>query len=151
GRARSARGAEREVTATTRFSDRVADYVRYRPGYPKEIVDFLHDSGVAEDALVADVGAGAGISTKLFLDAGHQVIAIEPNAAMREAGDAWLAGREGYRSFAGSAEATGLPAESVGLVFAAQAFHWFGPGAKREFLRILGRDPGYDRVALVWN
>ena len=137
--------------ATARFSDRVADYVRYRPGYPPEIVDFLHRSGVARDALVADVGAGTGISTKLLLDAGHRVVAVEPNAAMREACDVWLGGRQGYESVAGSAEATGLPAASVGLVFAAQAFHWFGPGAKSEFLRILRRDAGYDRVALVWN
>jgi SAM-dependent methyltransferase len=134
---------------TERFSDRVGDYVRFRPSYPAAVVAFLHRIGLPPGGVVADIGAGTGISAKLFLDAGHRVIAVEPNAAMREAADAWLGQNPGYSSVAGTAEATALADGSVDLVAAAQAFHWFdAPAAKREFLRIL-RPEG--RVALFWN
>ncbi|MFL9872067.1 class I SAM-dependent methyltransferase [Paraburkholderia megapolitana] len=136
--------------STQRFTDRVADYVKYRPTYPRDVVDFLHgECGVAGDARVADIGAGTGISTKLFLDAGHPVVAVEPNQAMRTAADAWLGSAPSYRSVAGTAEATTLDAGSVDLVIAGQAFHWFNPVTVRdEFARILTTQ---GRVALFWN
>ncbi|CAB3759013.1 class I SAM-dependent methyltransferase [Paraburkholderia solisilvae] len=136
--------------STERFSDRVADYVRFRPTYPREIVTFLHDTcGVAPAAPVADIGAGTGISAKVFLDEGHPVIAVEPNDAMRAAADALLASYDGFSSVSGTAEATTLADASVDLVIAAQAFHWFDPvTARREFARIL-KPRGL--VALFWN
>ena len=136
--------------STQRFTDRVADYVKYRPSYPQEVVSFLHETcGVAPSAQVADIGAGTGISARLFLDAGHPVVAVEPNQAMRAAANAWLAPYANFRSVAGTAEATTLDDASVDLVIAAQAFHWFDPlTTRREFARIL-RPQG--RVALFWN
>ena len=111
---------------------------------------FAHvECGVAPGATVADIGAGTGISTKLFLDAGHPVVAVEPNAAMREAADRYLADHAGYRSVAGTAEDTTLETASVDLVTAAQAFHWFEKaGARREFARIL-KPRG--KIMLFWN
>jgi len=136
--------------STQRFTDRVADYVRFRPDYPVELIGFLHGPcAISPSALVADIGAGTGISSKLLLDAGHPVVAVEPNAAMRAAADAWLGAIPGYRSVAGTAEATTLDPASVGLVTAAQAFHWFDPErTRREFARVL--EPG-GAVALFWN
>ena len=136
--------------STQRFTDRVADYVKFRPGYPREIVAFLHSTcGLTDAAHVADIGAGTGISTRLFLDAGHPVVAVEPNQAMRAAADVWLKDYAGYSSVAGTAEATTLDDASVDLVVAAQAFHWFDPAAaRREFARIL-KPRGL--VALIWN
>jgi SAM-dependent methyltransferase len=136
--------------STQRFTDRVTDYVKYRPGYPGEVVTFLHTTcGLAEGARVADIGAGTGISSKLLLDAAHPVVAVEPNQAMRAAADAWLAGYADYTSVAGTAEATTLDSASVDLVIAAQAFHWFDPAtARREFARIL-KPRGL--IALIWN
>lgn len=139
------------LSSSERFSSRVADYVRYRPGYPPALLDWLHhDIGVPSETLVADIGAGTGISTRLFLASGHPVIAVEPNAAMRAAAERWLA-REYLRLklVEGSAEATTLADNSVGLVAAAQAFHWFDTAAvRREWMRIL--HPG--GMALVfWN
>jgi SAM-dependent methyltransferase len=100
-------------------------------------------------AVVADVGSGTGISTEPFLDRGHPVFAVEPNAAMRRAAGAAYDGRPGFVSVDGSAEASTLPDASVDLVVCAQAFHWFDPRrAKAEFARIL-RSPKW--VALVWN
>jgi SAM-dependent methyltransferase len=136
--------------STRRFTDRVADYVKYRPTYPRELVTFVHaECAIAPDAPVADVGAGTGISTRLFLEAGHPVVAVEPNAAMRAAADEWLSGFAGYRSVAGTAEATTLDAASVDLVIAAQAFHWFDKAnARREFARIV-KPRG--AIVLFWN
>lgn len=137
--------------STERFSSRVADYVRYRPDYPPALLDWLHhDIGVPTETLVADIGAGTGISTRLFLASGHPVIAVEPNAAMRAAAEQWLT--PDYlrlKLVDGTAEATTLADDSVGLVAAAQAFHWFDTAAvRREWSRIL--HPG--GMALVfWN
>ncbi len=133
-----------------RFTGRVDDYVRARPGYPAAIVEDLAAAGIlSPGAVVADVGAGTGISTEPFLAAGYEVVAIEPNAPMRAAAESALAGYPRYRSQAGSAETTGLPEASIDLVVAAQAFHWFDSArARSEFRRIL-RPSG--SVALIWN
>jgi SAM-dependent methyltransferase len=133
-----------------RFSDRVADYVRYRPDYPPALLAWVHgELGVARTAQVADIGAGTGISTRMFLQAGHPVLAVEPNAAMREAATALLGDQPGFTAIDGSAEATTLPAASVDLISAAQAFHWFDMDAvRREWARVLRRGG----LALVyWN
>jgi SAM-dependent methyltransferase len=139
-----------DLDATARFSDRVADYVRYRPDYPAALPAWLHDElGVAPSWRVADVGAGTGISARLFLDAGHEVMAVEPNAAMRAAAEHWLGDHPRFQAVDGRADATGLPAGSVELVTVAQAFHWFDPDAARiEFRRIL-RPAGL--AAIFWN
>jgi SAM-dependent methyltransferase len=135
---------------TQRFTDRVANYVRYRPSYPAAVIDTLQaEAGLPLGGVVADVGSGTGILTRLLLDAGHAVYAVEPNDAMRAAAEGDLASYPGFHSVNGTAEATTLPAASVDLVTAGQAFHWFDPDASRvEFARIL-RPGGF--VAMVWN
>lgn len=138
------------LAPTERFSSRVADYVRYRPDYPAALVAWLHgEMGVAKDARVADIGAGTGISSKMFLDAGHEVVAVEPNAAMRAAAVEWLGASPSFSAVDGSAEATKLSDASVDLVSVAQAFHWFDQQAvKPEWRRILRPD---GLVAIYWN
>jgi SAM-dependent methyltransferase len=139
-----------DFQSTTRFSDRVDDYVRYRPDYPSALLDWLQrEQGVDSRWRVADVGAGTGISSKMFLDAGYRVTAVEPNAPMRAAAEQWLCGYDNFDAIDGRADATGLPAASVDLVIAAQAFHWFDEAAtRREFARILR--PG-GLAAIWWN
>ena len=62
--------------ATSRFSSRVDDYIRYRPQYPVEIIDLLAARcGLVPDSVIADIGSGTGILTRLFLDNGNPVIA----------------------------------------------------------------------------
>ncbi len=132
-----------------RFDDRVDDYVRFRPGYAPGLVDWLHAHGVDRAARVADIGAGTGISSRMFLDRGHAVVAVEPNAAMREAAQEVLGRHALFRCVDGSAEATTLDDACCDLVFAAQAFHWFDrAAARREWQRILATD-GF--VAIVQN
>jgi SAM-dependent methyltransferase len=140
----------KDLRSTERFSDRVADYVRYRPDYPAALLAWLHCAqGVTPEWRVADVGAGTGISSKMFLDAGHSVIAVEPNAAMRSAALEWLGSNRKFKAVDGRADATTLAADSVDLVSVAQAFHWFDPDAtRREFHRILR--PG-GLAAIYWN
>lgn len=136
--------------STTRFSDRVEDYVRYRPGYPLETVAFLqHAYRLTNDKMIADIGSGTGISSKLFLDHGYRVIGIEPNKEMREKSEVLLKDYPDFRSVDATAEHTGLDAHSIDAVIAGQAFHWFNRQVCRsEFRRIL--KPG-GLVVLIWN
>jgi SAM-dependent methyltransferase len=133
-----------------RFSDRVEDYVRYRPGYPRAWLDWVAgETGLEPGRVVIDLGAGTGILSSLLLASGATVIGVEPNGPMRAAAERLLAAEERFACMNGSAEATGLAAESADLATAGQAFHWFDVGRTRtELLRVL-RPPGW--VALVWN
>lgn len=136
--------------ATQRFSDRVDNYVRYRPGYPAEILSLLRDRcGLTADARIADIGFGTGIFARMLLENGNTVLGIEPNREMREAGEKLLAEFANFRSICGTAESTTLEDCSVDFITAAQAAHWFDrEGARREFARILV--PG-GWVVLIWN
>ncbi|MFS8443188.1 class I SAM-dependent methyltransferase [Xanthomonas campestris pv. raphani] len=137
-------------SSAQRFNDRVAAYVRYRPSYPPQVLRWLHEQlGVTPANHVADIGAGTGISSRLFLEAGYPVTAVEPNPAMREAAQQWLASYAKFRAVDGTAEATGLADASVDVVSAAQAFHWFDMLALRaEWARIL--KPG-GLAVVYWN
>ena len=140
---------------TARFSDRVENYVRYRPGYPREVLDLLRaECGLRPSHTVADVASGTGAFTRLLLENGNSVFAVEPNAAMRGMGIEQLAslqsdGSNRLVSVAGTAEETTLRSASVDFVTAAQAAHWFDlPRARAEFARIL-RPGGW--CVLIWN
>lgn len=135
---------------TERFSDRVDDYRRYRPGYPPALTEWLlAEAGLKAGDTVADIGSGTGLLSRDLLAAGLRVQAVEPNAAMRAAAEAELGTFPGFTSIAGTAEATGLPDASVQLLTAAQAFHWFVPAqARAEAQRVLA--PG-GAAALIWN
>jgi ubiquinone/menaquinone biosynthesis C-methylase UbiE len=133
-----------------RFSNRVADYVRYRPGYPAAALDSLRkECGLRPGHAIADLGSGTGFLSELFLKNGNRVYGVEPNEAMRHAGEEYLASYDGFSSIEGSAESTTLDDSSVDFVTAGQAFHWFEPNpARREFARIL-KPNGW--VVVLWN
>jgi SAM-dependent methyltransferase len=135
-----------EPNTVGRFSDRAADYVKYRPTYPALAMQtILEGLGPPSDLTAADVGAGTGISARLLGDRGVRVVAVEPGDAMRQA----AAPHPNVRWVTGHAETTGLETASVDLVLCAQSFHWFrATEALAEFARILrsGR-----RLAIMWN
>jgi formamidopyrimidine-DNA glycosylase len=135
---------------TVRFSDRVDNYVRYRPNYPDAIMSCLgREAELTPDWVIADVGAGTGILSAKFLKHGNVVYAVEPNDEMRAAAEEQLRGIAGFISIKATAEETTLSAGSVDLIVAGQAFHWFDQDrARAEFLRIL-KPRGW--VALLWN
>jgi SAM-dependent methyltransferase len=136
--------------ATSRFSDRVGNYVRYRPGYPLAVLEELKaECGLAPSHVVADIASGTGIWTRMLLENGNLVFGVEPNAEMRAAGERLLAAFPKFTSVAGTAEATSLADENVDFVSAAQAAHWFDRArARKEFVRIL--KPG-GWLVLLWN
>jgi SAM-dependent methyltransferase len=135
---------------TARFSDRVENYVRYRPGYPAEVSALLRsECGLDPAHKVADVASGTGIFTRLLLENGNHVFAVEPNAEMRHEAERALGRYSNFSSVAGTAEATTLADDSADFVTAAQAAHWFDlPRARAEFVRIL-RPGGW--CVLIWN
>ncbi len=129
--------------STTRFSNRVDDYVRYRPTYPAEIIDAIVEGFTSP--IVADLGAGTGISAVILAQSGARVHAVEPNALMRGA----IRHDERISVVDGTAEATTLPDASVDVVTAFQAYHWFDPAAVLEEAVRIGRTRV--RFAAVWN
>jgi len=132
---------------TERFTTRVTEYAAHRPSYPPEAIDAVVH-GVPPGSWAADVGAGTGISTRLLLDRGLSVHAIEPNAAMRERAESDLQGTR-VRWHSTTGEHTGLPDAAVSLVLCAQSLHWLDPAAAvAEFARIL--TPG-GRACALWN
>lgn len=135
---------------TRRFSDRVDNYVKYRPGYPHEVLTYLANvCRLSAGSVIADVGAGTGIFTKLLLDEGYVVNAIEPNQPMLSAAKSQLSANKNFIPVNGTAEATTLPENSVDGIVCAQAFHWFNnENTRLEFERIL--KPG-GKAALIWN
>jgi len=132
------------------FSSRVADYARYRPSYPREVVQLLREEcGLRPEHVIADIGSGTGLLSKLFLDHGNRVFGVEPNPGMRAAGEEFLREYANFVSVNGFAEETSLATASVDFLTAGQAFHWFQPAAARaEFQRIL--KPG-GWVVIAWN
>jgi SAM-dependent methyltransferase len=136
--------------ATQRFSSRVENYVRYRPGYPIEVLELLkRDCSLTPDSVIADIASGTGIFTRMLVENGNRVFGVEPNDDMRLAGEQFLQQYTRFASVAGTAEATTLSEHSVDLITAAQAAHWFDRlRARREFMRIL--KPGGWTV-LLWN
>lgn len=135
---------------TDRFSNRVDNYVKYRPHYPKEIISFLKDKiGLTNQSVVADIGSGTGISSELFLENGNVVYAVEPNKEMREAGEKTHKKDKNFISIAATAENTTLKDKSVDLIVAGQAFHWFDRTLTRnEFKRIITSG---GHLVLMWN
>jgi ubiquinone/menaquinone biosynthesis C-methylase UbiE len=130
-----------EESKGARFTTRAAAYAQHRPGYPPGVFHFLFENLQVPELIVADIGAGTGISSTLLASLVARVIAIEPNAQMRSRAQA-LANVEWHE---GSAEETGLEDKSVDVAAAFQAFHWFdAERAFREFRRIARR-----RVAMV--
>jgi SAM-dependent methyltransferase len=128
----------------------VDDYVRYRPHYPQQAIEWIRSqTRLTAASVVADIGSGTGISAEPFLRMGCTVFGVEPNRKMRNAAERLLGGFATFQSIEGSAEATTLADQSVDLIVSAQAFHWFDAAKARvEFSRIL-KSAG--STVLMWN
>ena len=138
------------LNSTTRFSDKVENYIKYRPHYPESVIPYLKEKGVLKnDSVIADIGSGTGISTEIFLNNGNIVYGIEPNKEMRGAAEKLFEGNPNFKSINATAEETTLNNNSIDLIAAGQAFHWFDVDkCKIEFKRILKSD---GNIVLLWN
>ena len=123
---------------TRRFTKRADWYASYRPSYPARIIGILEkETGFGSRHVVADIGSGTGLLSRIFLENGNKVFGVEPNDSMRSYAERDLGGFRNFVSVRGTAEHTTLPSRSVNLVTAGQALHWFDPaGAAKEFSRI---------------
>ena len=139
-----------EIDSKERFGNRVDNYVKYRPSYPSEAIDYIVAQTKSNDqSVIADLGSGTGKFTRLLLERCFCVVAVEPNDNMREAAEKELSDFDGFRSIPASAEKTTLDNNSIDLITVAQAFHWFDRDiCKAEFKRILKPN---GCVCLIWN
>ena len=135
---------------TKRFSDRVENYVKYRPSYPIRLIDHLRKNKIITNGQnIADIGSGTGIFSELLLTTDNNIFAVEPNKEMRNAAENHLQNKSNFNSINGSAENTTLKENSIDIITAAQSFHWFDlEKTKQEFLRIL-KPNGF--IVLIWN
>lgn len=132
------------------YSRIVENYSRYRPHYPRQLIDWLKtECSLSPTHVVADIGAGTGQMAELFLENGNRVYAVEPNLEMCSAAKNLLRSYPLFTSIAATAEATTLSDHSVQIITVGNAFHWFKHDqVRREFLRIL-LPQGW--VVLTWN
>ncbi len=138
------------MNTLNRFTNRVENYIKYRPDYPHELITFLRQKGILNPkSVIADIGSGTGISAELFLKEGNVVYGIEPNKEMRHAAQKLLVEYKNFVSIDATAENTTLPIDNIDLIIAGQAFHWFNKEkSKTEFKRILKQN---GIVVLMWN
>src|SRR4030042_737804 len=133
-----------------KFTDKAGHYMKYRPSYPLEFINYLiNATEMNRDSVVADIGAGTGILTKLLAGKVKKIFAVEPNSDMLMKCMKHLKGIKNFTGIDASAENTTLPDGSVDFITVAQAFHWFDKEkAKTEFKRILKTG---GKVIIIWN
>lgn len=135
---------------TEKFTEKAQTYEQYRPSYPQELMEYLYTQvGFSAGSVIADVGAGTGIFSRLLLQRGSRVLCVEPNAEMRSLAQQQLRQYERAEIINAPAERTQLEARSVDFITVAQAFHWFSPQAFACECRRILRPAG--KVVLVWN
>ena len=139
-----------ELKNEERFTNKADLYKKFRPTYPKELIDHLYSQvGFSQESIIADIGSGTGIFSRLLIERGSFVYCVEPNEDMRQTAEKDLSVFENFASVNAPAENTGLKDKSVDFVTAAQAAHWFDTQMfKSECRRIL--KPG-GKVAFIWN
>jgi len=139
-----------ELKNEDRFTRKADIYKKFRPTYPKEIIDYLYTQvGFNQESTIADIGSGTGIFSRLLLERGSFVYCVEPNDDMRQVAERDLSEFENFASVNAPAENTGLQDKSVDFITAAQAFHWFDRQIFRSECRRILRSGG--KVVIAWN
>ena len=133
-----------------RFSDRVENYIKYRPHYPTEIIDVLNEKiKFKKEWIIADIGSGTGISSELFVENSNTVFGVEPNNEMRLAAENYFKEKPNFKSINGSAENTTLKSKSLDLIISGQAFHWFDRKKTRKKICLIVKND--KDIVIFWN
>ena len=135
--------AQRRRDLASAYLSGAGRYDRIRPGYPPAVVDWVVHPGTRR---AADIGAGTGIFTRLLVDRGLKVTAVDPSEDMLAVLRTRVPGVPLLRA---TAEHSSLPDASQNVLTLAQTWHWCDhPATVREATRVL--EPG-GRLALIWN
>ncbi|MCA1054025.1 methyltransferase domain-containing protein [Rossellomorea aquimaris] len=131
------------------FDEKTKDYAKGRPTYPIEVLQILKDIGITGESVIADIGAGTGLLTKMLAQLDCHVHAVDPNAQMLYECKGYCSGKPNIAYVHAAAEDTTLKEHTVDVITIAQAFHWFDQTrCKIEFNRILKKN-GY--VVILFN
>jgi ubiquinone/menaquinone biosynthesis C-methylase UbiE len=132
------------------FTELAKAYIN-RPAYSQQIILALLkyiDYDKIQNFKMADVGAGTGKMTKVLLEMGLNVTAVEPNDEMRNEGILYTKDFN-IQWLKGNGEETNLSANTFDWVSMASSFHWTDPSRSLpEFNRVLKKG-GY--FTAIWN
>jgi SAM-dependent methyltransferase len=126
--------AERATRRSQRvlFDDVAGLYAETRPGYPRELVEFIAETaGLTRGAPVLEIGCGTGQLTGHLAALGLRVTAVDVGASLIAAAREAVArepaagGRVVFR--VGAFEDLELPDGCFELIIAGAAFHWIDP------------------------
>jgi SAM-dependent methyltransferase len=102
-------------------------YDAYRPTPPVALLDMLKlVAQVERPRLVVDLGAGTGLSTRVWAERADELIGVEANASMLGRARAATTAANVRYIHAFAAE-TGLASGEAEIVTCAQALHWMEP------------------------
>ena len=121
------------MTFKDHFSRQAADYAKFRPGYPRELFDYLGSIAPSRQ-LAWDCGTGNGQAAVALASVFDRMIATD--ASEKQIANAQPDERVEYR--VASAEESGLESGTIDLIMVAQALHWFDlPRFYEEVPRVL--------------
>ena len=133
-------------TAARIFGEDPILYDRFRPGYPRDLMETVI-SGTGRGP-VLEIGAGTGKATRALLALGRPVYALEPDPRMAAVLEL-NCGKANLSVVRTSLEEARLPVGAFGLAVAAQTWHWVDPAtAYEQVAGALGPD---GRLALLWH
>lgn len=105
-----------------------SQYDRHRPRPPAALFETLLQFARTErPALVVDLGAGTGLSTRPWAPFAERVVGVEPNPSMRDEAEG-LTLEPNVEFVLGFSHETGLADACADIVTASQSLHWMEPG-----------------------
>ncbi len=135
------------------FGTAVADYARYRKGFPPETLDRLaaHGIGLAGQR-VLDLGCGTGTIARQMATRGCNVVGLDIDFRMLEAAETLALADDVEVDWVESpAESTGLADASFDSIVAGQSWHWFDQDdAIAEVERLLAPDGRFAVCGFDW-